>query len=43
MRDVLSHHYFDPDAEVVHGVCKEKIPAMRSVIETMLNDLSNKG
>jgi uncharacterized protein with HEPN domain len=40
MRDIISHHYFDIDAEVVFDVCHNKISPMIIVIEKMLNDLT---
>jgi uncharacterized protein with HEPN domain len=40
MRDVISHHYFDVDAEVVFAVCAEHIPNMEVVVKRMLADLS---
>jgi uncharacterized protein with HEPN domain len=42
MRDVISHHYFDLNAEAVFGICKNHIPGMAMVIQTMINDLENK-
>jgi len=39
MRDIITHHYFDIDAETVFGVCSEHIPEMKNVIDTILNDL----
>jgi uncharacterized protein with HEPN domain len=39
MRDVISHHYFDVDAEIVYSVCADHIPEMISVVNTMLNDI----
>ncbi|MDY0221947.1 MAG: DUF86 domain-containing protein [Desulfobacterium sp.] len=33
MRDIISHHYFDLNAEVVFSVCKERIPGL---IETVI-------
>jgi uncharacterized protein with HEPN domain len=39
MRDVLSHHYFDLDAELVFSVCKTRIPGMNVVVRQMLSDL----
>lgn len=39
MRDVITHHYFDIDAETVFGVCKEHIPVMKIAIKRMLDDL----
>lgn len=40
MRDVISHHYFDMDAEIVYSVCRDHIPQMRSTVRAMLDDLS---
>ena len=39
MRDIITHHYFDIDAETVFGVCKEHIPVMKIAIKRMLDDL----
>jgi len=33
MRDIISHHYFDLNAEVVFSVCKDRIPGL---IETII-------
>ena len=42
MRDVISHHYFDLNAEAVFGICKNHIPGMLTVIQTIIKDLKNK-
>jgi len=39
MRDIITHHYFDIDAETVFVVCKERIPEMRKVIQKIVVDL----
>jgi uncharacterized protein with HEPN domain len=39
MRDIITHHYFDIDAETVFVVCKERIPEMQKVIQKIVNDL----
>ena len=39
MRDIITHHYFDIDAETVFVVCKERIPEMEKVIQKIVNDL----
>jgi uncharacterized protein with HEPN domain len=39
MRDVLSHHYFDLDAEVVYSVCVNHIEVLMQTIQGMLADL----
>ena len=28
MRDIISHHYFDLNAEVVFSICKDRIPGL---------------
>lgn len=39
MRDVISHHYFDINAEIVLSVCRKQIPLLRTTFETMLREL----
>lgn len=39
MRDIITHHYFDIDAETVFVVCSEHIPKMKKVINKILDDL----
>ena len=41
MRDIITHHYFDIDAETVYVVCSERIPDMKEVIKKILEDLEN--
>ena len=38
-RDVISHHYFDLNADVVFAICRERIPGLISAIEAMKKDL----
>ena len=38
MRDIISHHYFDLDAEAVFNVCKTNLPEMLLVIQQMSAD-----
>ncbi len=38
MRDIITHHYFDIDAETVFVVCKERIPEMKKVIQKIVDD-----
>ncbi|HEC67756.1 MAG TPA: DUF86 domain-containing protein [Candidatus Desulfofervidus auxilii] len=42
MRDIISHHYFDVDAEIIYEVCKNKIPELKDVILRILTDLKEK-
>jgi len=39
MRDIITHHYFDIDAETVFVVCSEHIPKMKKAINKILDDL----
>jgi uncharacterized protein with HEPN domain len=39
MRDVLSHHYFDLDAEVVYSVCTDHIESLGLIVQRILADL----
>ena len=39
MRDIITHHYFDIDAEVVFEVIREKLPPMKDAIIKIINDL----
>jgi uncharacterized protein with HEPN domain len=41
MRDVLSHHYFDINAEAVYNVCVEDIDDLHSVIKSIITDMNN--
>lgn len=40
MRDIITHHYFDIDSEIVYNVCAEHLPTLKITVETILNDLS---
>ena len=40
MRDILSHHYFDINPEVVHAVCRKQIPTLRITFEAMRAELA---
>jgi uncharacterized protein with HEPN domain len=39
MRDIITHHYFDIDAEIVYSVCSEHLPVMDQIIGRILKDL----
>ena len=42
MSDIITHHYFDIDAETVCIVCNERIPDMKKTIEKIITELTNK-
>jgi len=39
MRDIISHQYFDIDAEIIYEVCKNKIPELKDTREEILKDI----
>jgi len=39
LRDIISHHYFDVDAEVIYDVCKNHINPLAKTIKDMLETL----
>jgi len=40
MRDIISHHYFETDAEVIYDVCKNHIPELTQTIDKIIRELS---
>jgi uncharacterized protein with HEPN domain len=41
VRDVLSHHYFDLNADVIFSICRKRIPQLIETVETMIQDLED--
>ena len=39
VRDFIVHHYFEVDADVIFGICKNDIPVLITVIARMIEDL----
>lgn len=39
MRDIITHHYFDIDAETVFTVCEEHVPQLEKVLKTIRKDV----
>lgn len=39
IRDFISHHYFDLDAEVIYGICQNHIPELLHILKKIKNDL----
>lgn len=39
LRDIISHHYFDVDAEVIYDVCENHLDMLRTTVEKMMTDL----
>lgn len=41
MRDIISHHYFDLDAEVVYSVCTDHVGRLAEEVRTMISDIES--
>ena len=41
MRDIISHHYFDLDAEIVFEVCQNEITPLKIELLQIKDDISN--
>ncbi|WP_295419404.1 HepT-like ribonuclease domain-containing protein [Sulfurovum sp.] len=41
IRDILSHHYFDLNAEVVYGLCQDHIKDLNNTLQQIHNDLKS--
>ena len=40
VRDIISHHYFDIDAEEIYWICEQQIGPMQQTIQKMIEDLN---
>lgn len=41
MRDIIAHHYFDLDAEIVYDVIKNDLPKLRNILQRIINELNS--
>lgn len=39
VRDVISHHYFDLNAEAIFNICQERIPGLSDTLRQMSADI----
>ena len=42
MRDVISHHYFDIDAEAIYKVCTDHVKILARVIKKIIKEVQDK-
>ncbi len=40
MRDIISHHYFDVDAEAIFEVCRNHAPGLAETLAVIIKDIS---
>ena len=41
MRDIISHHYFDVDAEVIFDICENHIENLATAVKQIMKDISD--
>ncbi len=41
LRDILSHNYFDLNAEAIYAICQDDVPTLIATIERIQKDLAN--
>lgn len=41
IRDILSHHYFDMDAEVVFTICDQHLKKLLDITKNMIDEVKN--
>lgn len=39
IRDIISHHYFDVDAEIIFSVCKERLPLLVKTVQKIKKEM----
>jgi len=42
MRDIVTHHYFDIDAEAIYEVCRTHIPELKKALGEIISDLEDR-
>lgn len=40
IRDFISHHYFDLDAEIIYGICKNNIAELLAVLKNIRKEIA---
>ncbi len=40
VRDVISHHYFDINADVIFALCQDRIPGLIQTLTQMIEDVA---
>lgn len=39
LRDIITHHYIDINAEAIYEICKNKISSLKNTIKAILKDI----
>jgi len=43
VRDIISHHYFDLNAEAIYDVCEKDMPVLINTMERIIEDVKSGG
>lgn len=43
LRDIISHHYKELNADTIFYACKEEIPILETIVEKIIADLNKQG
>ena len=38
LRDIISHHYYHVDHEIIHDICQNNLPKLKKVVQEMIKD-----
>lgn len=41
LRDLISHHYIDINAEIIFKICRDDIPALEKTVDIILKKLND--
>ncbi|MGW8258483.1 MAG: HepT-like ribonuclease domain-containing protein [Thermoguttaceae bacterium] len=36
MRDIIAHHYFNIDPEIIFNICRDKLPSLIETVRKMI-------
>ena len=39
LRDIITHHYVDINAEAIYDICENKIKTLKDTLELILSDI----
>jgi uncharacterized protein with HEPN domain len=41
LRDIITHQYFDVNAEAIFDICESKLPELKQIIDRMVHDIDH--
>jgi uncharacterized protein with HEPN domain len=43
LRDIISHHYKELNADTIFYACKEDLPILETIVDKIITDLNKQG